>query len=204
MGKPRVAVAAGIAALAVAAAAAGVLATRWPGPARQLRAPAVHTVQAYVTGYSYFDNTPPDSAQISNPVLHRIAGGTGTYADPVTVAVGYSRATGQDVLDWPAGTRFYLPNLRRYLVVEDVCGDGSQPQDGPCHTGYPAGASTWLDVWVGGSRGTSAAAGDCMDAITRVSTVVVNPPAGYPVVSGDIYRPTGCSARYGDALPAKS
>jgi hypothetical protein len=134
--------------------------------------------------------------------LHRSAGGTGSYPDPITVAVGHSLATGRDVLDWPAGTRFYLPNLRRYLIVEDTCGDGAQPESGPCHTGYPAGATTWLDVWTGGKGGTSAGADECMDAITHVSTVVVAPAAGYPVASGDIYNPAGCARQYGDTVPA--
>lgn len=166
-------------------------------------AAAVRTVRAQITGYGYFDNTPPGSARISNPVLHRSAGGTGSYADPITVAVGHSLATGKDVLDWPAGTRFYLPNLRRYLLVEDTCGDGATPESGPCHTGYPAAASTWLDIWTGGKGGGSAGADECMNAITRVSTVVVAPAAGYPVVSGDIYGPAGCSRQYGDTFPAR-
>jgi hypothetical protein len=162
---------------------------------------SVTTIKAYITGYSYFDNTPPGSADISNPVLHQTAGGTGTYADPITVAVGHSISNGTDTLDWPAGTRFYIPNLHRYFIVEDTCGDGGKPQNGPCHKGYPSGASTWLDVWVGGKGGTSNGADNCMDAITRVSTVVVNPPAGYPVTSGDIYSAAGCTAQYGDSIP---
>src|SRR5262249_39093747 len=40
---------------------------------------------AYITGYGWPDNTPP-SANISNPVVHQSAGGTGTYADPITIA----------------------------------------------------------------------------------------------------------------------
>jgi hypothetical protein len=134
-------------------------------------------------------------------VLHQVAAGSGTYADPTTVAVGHSLINGRDVLDWPAGTRFYIPNLRRYFIVEDTCGDGGTPQNGPCHTGYPSGASTWLDLWVGGQGGSSSGANACMDAITRVSTVVVNPAASYPVVSGDIYGPAGCTQQFGDSLP---
>jgi hypothetical protein len=158
------------------------------------------TIHAYITGYSWFDNTPPGSSGISNPVLHQVAAGSGTYADPTTVAVGHSIINGRDILDWPAGTRFYIPNLRRYFMAEDTCGDGGTPQNGPCHTGYPSGASTWLDVWVGGQGGTSGGANSCMDAITRVSTVVVNPAPGYAVVAGDIYGPAGCTQQFGDSL----
>lgn len=164
--------------------------------------PAPRTIRAYITGYSWFDNTPPGSAAIATPVLHRTAGGVGTYADPTTIAVGHSITGSRDVLDWAAGTRFYIPNLRRYFIVEDACGDGSNPQGGPCHTGYPAGASTWLDLWVGGQGGSNAAADRCMGAITKVSTVVVDPPAGYPVVAGDVYSSAGCTQQYGDQVPA--
>lgn len=161
---------------------------------------SAHVIQAYTTAYSWFDNTPAGSSSISNPVLHQTAGGTGTYADPITVAVGHSITGGRDVLDWPAGTRFYIPNLRRYFIVEDTCGDGGTPQNGPCHTGYPASASTWLDLWAGGQGGTSSGADKCMNAVTRVTTVVVDPASTYPVVAGDVYGAAGCTQQFGDAL----
>ncbi|WP_201308821.1 hypothetical protein [Puerhibacterium puerhi] len=154
------------------------------------------TITAYVTGYSYFDNTPPRSDAISHPVVHRRAGGKGTYADPITVAVGHSRAHGRDALDWAPGTRFYVPSLRRYLVVEDTCGDGSRPQDGPCHTGYPKGASTWLDVWVGGAREARSRSDACMSSISRIATVVVDPARDYVVSAGPL-SDSSCRV-YGD------
>src|SRR5690606_21632608 len=61
----------------------------------------VRPIRAYITGYSYFDNTPPGSAVVSHPVLHTVAGGQGTYDDPITVAVGHVREDGDDLLDWP-------------------------------------------------------------------------------------------------------
>jgi hypothetical protein len=157
-------------------------------------------IRAYVTGYSYFDNTPPGSATISNPVVHRTAGGTGTFDDPITVAVGHSISGGSDTLDWPAGTKFYVPNLRRYLIAEDTCGDGSRPQDGPCHVGFPASATTWLDVWVGGKGGSRNGADDCMGNITDVWDVLVKPRPDHVVVSGDIYSGAGCTQQFGNAL----
>ena len=39
----------------------------------------------FVTAYTWFDNTPPGSTVISHPMLHKAAGGTGTYADPVGI-----------------------------------------------------------------------------------------------------------------------
>ncbi len=159
-------------------------------------------IKAYLTGYSYFDNTPPGSSTISNPIVHHTAGGTGTFSDPITVAVGHSIVNGNDRLDWPAGTRFYVPDLRRYFIAEDTCGDGSTPQSGPCHVGFPEPATTWLDLWIGGAGGTNAGANSCMDAITNVWNVVVNPADGYIVDSGAIYGKNGCTKQYGNTLVA--
>lgn len=152
-------------------------------------------MQAYVTGYSYWDNTPPGSSEISHPQLHRVAAGAGTYADPITVAVGHTLSGGADILDWPAGTRFYLPFVRRYFIVEDTCGDGATPQNGPCHTGYPSPATTWLDVWVGGGGQSRDASDACMDAITDVHLVIKDPASTYPVVPGEL---TANCATYGE------
>ena len=171
--------------LAVSAAvlaASAVLAA----PTGAAAAPEPATITAYVTGYSYWDNTPPGSAAISHPVIHSRAGGTGTYDDPVTVAVGHSIEGGKQTLDWPRGTRFYIPNLQRYFIVEDTCGDGNTPQNGPCHTGYPSGTSTWLDVYVDGANASSSQSDACMSRITGRSTVVVNPDQGYKVSAGPI------------------
>jgi hypothetical protein len=157
-------------------------------------------IRAFLTGYSYVDNTPANSSRISNPVVHTSAGGTGTYDDPITAGVGHVRTGDTSVLDWPAGTRFYVPNLRRYLVVEDTCGDGERPQDGPCHVGYPAQATTWINVWVGGDRADAEGPRQCMRAIEGVWTVVVNPAPDYAVDLGPIYRPGGCAPQFGDAV----
>ncbi len=143
-------------------------------------------LQAYVTGYSYWDNTPPGSSAISHPGIHDVAAGAGTYADPITMAVGHDMSSGENVLDWPAGTRFYLPYLHRYFIVEDTCGDGPTPQNGPCHTGYPSPAVTWLDVWVGGQHADQSASHACMNAITGVHAVIKDPGPGHPVTSGEL------------------
>jgi hypothetical protein len=156
---------------------------------------------AYVTGYDYWDNTPPGSPVISNPVIHKVAGGTGTWQDPTTVAVGHSIINGQDILDWAAGTRFYIPNLRRYFIVEDTCGDGPDPQDEPCHdlSTAPHGAQTWLDVWVDGSQMSQSAANNCEDEITHLQLVIENPAADYAVVPGSIAG-SSCTQQYGNTV----
>jgi uncharacterized protein YdeI (BOF family) len=165
----------------------------------------------YTTGYGYWDNTPAGSSTISNPVIHQTDGGTGTWADPVTVAVGHSIINGKDILDYPAGERFYIPNLQKYFIVEDTCGDGSSPQTEPCHqlfgntTGEYAGqnadpgSTIWIDLWVGGNAQTSASITNaCEDKITADHTVIFNPSIQtYKVVTGDISGST-CHTGYGE------
>lgn len=139
---------------------------------------------AYLTGYSYWDNTPPGSAAIARPVIHQSAGGTGTYNDPVTIAVGHSIVGGKQTLDFPAGTRFYIGAIQKYTIVEDVCGDGPIPQNGPCHSGRDG--LPWLDIYVGGQNAGPEIANACMRKITSVHTFIINPRAGYPVVAGEL------------------
>jgi hypothetical protein len=158
----------------------------------------------YVTGYTWFDNTPRGSASISDPVRHRTAGGAGTYSDPVTLAVGHTIVGGRDVLDLPAGTRLDLPHLRRYAIVEDTCGDGPRPQTAPCHDlrRAPRGASLWLDLYVGGGpkdneRAVSSCAGTVTDGDGRaLRTVIVNPRPGLLVRTGLPFSGGRCTPLY--------
>ncbi|NNU79970.1 hypothetical protein HMH01_05905 [Halovulum dunhuangense] len=142
-----------------------------------------------MTGYSYWDNTPPGSAAIAHPVLRKSAGGTGTWEDPVTIAVGHRLEQGRQSMDFPKGTRFYLSGLRKYAIVEDVCGDGPRPQDGPCHTGRDG--RPWLDIYVDGSKSPRAASEECMRRLTRFHEIIQNPAPDYPTVAGALTE-TGC------------
>lgn len=142
----------------------------------------------YLTGYTWWDNTPPGSAEIARPVLRQRAGGTGTWKNPITIAVGHRIENGRQTLDFPAGTRFYLPRLRKYAIVEDVCGDGASPQDGPCHTGYKG--YPWLDIWIGGKSAGAEASDACARRITAVQPVILDPPNNLPVEKGEIA--SGC------------
>lgn len=132
----------------------------------------------FLTGYSYWDNDPPGSAAISKPVIHQSAGGTGTYNDPVTLAVGYT-SSGPDIAP---GTRFYIPALHRYVIVEDTCG--------ACHGGR--GGHTWIDVYVDGAGTTAGKAEDCMDEFTGNVTAIKNPGPGMDVTQGPISSAKGC------------
>jgi len=79
------------------------------------------TVNMYVTSYGYDDNSPP-SDQIAYPkddgypTIHNFAfEGTGTYDDPNTMA-SYNP-------EIPIGSMVYVPMLRKYFVMEDLCGE---------------------------------------------------------------------------------
>jgi len=135
---------------------------------------------AFITGYTYYDNTPPNSKVVSHPQIHELAGGKGTHADPVTMAVGHSNASGKNVLDFPAGTRFYMPYLAKYFIVEDTCGDGPNPENGPCHK-KPDSGHYWLDVWVDGKGLGVDKANNCARELTGIHTVYREPPDNFKV-----------------------
>ena len=170
-------------------------------------APAPVTITtAFTTAFTWFDNTPPGSGSICCRQVHSTAGGTGTYADPITLAVGHSTASGHDVLDYPPGTRFYMTDVRRYFIVEDSCGDSSPPQSGGCHNlgNAPSGATTWVDMWAGGSAADSqATAQACSSKLTdsdgSLHTIIENPPSDLLVVAGPLFQNGQCTLLYGNA-----
>lgn len=127
---------------------------------------------AFITGYTFWDNTPPGSAAIARPVVHDEAGGTGTFDDPITVAVGRSGSGWR----FAPGTRLYIEGLRKYAVVEDLCGS--------CGKGH--GGNPWLDLYVGGSDTGSRMATQCAMKITGVQDIVLHPTPGYPVAPGEL------------------
>ena len=178
--------------------AAGMLLGFLLGRSGKVRIPGEETTfTAYLTGYSYFDNTPPGSSAVAFPrskgyaTVHDRADGTGTYNNPVTLAVGHSLSDQGDIPDFDPGTMFYIPDFKKYFVVEDICGDGGSPQDGPCHAGYQEYA--WLDVWVGGQAGESADAADaCENRITGTHRVILSPSPRYAVEPGSLLQSKAC------------
>lgn len=132
------------------------------------------SIQAALTGYSYQDNTPPGSATICCTVLHAKAGGTGTFEDPLTTAVAGSGSS----MIFKAGTRFYIPTIKRYVIVED---------SGASSDGLPH-----LDVWVGGQGHSKSDSDACMNSFTGNATIIQNPAAGHPVTAGELTTSGGC------------
>jgi hypothetical protein len=115
---------------------------------------------------------------VGEPVLHQQAGGTGTFEDPITVAVpGH-----QGKMAWAPGTKFYLATVQRYVIVED---SGAAKQ--------PAGTDTHLDMWIDGQDGTKQDTDDCENQFTGKVQARVNPPANLPVMPGPIYTAQKCN-----------
>lgn len=145
------------------------------------------TFKAYNTLFGWPDNTPNNSSELSTGGM---AGGTGTYNDPITVAVGWQQIGGKEVLDYPYGTKFYIPDFKKYFVVGDECGDPPHPESKMCHkSGMPPYPQ--IDLWAGGvgSKMNTAAGNkvlDCEDANTGLHTMIQNPAPGLPVKAGDI------------------
>jgi hypothetical protein len=157
-----------------------LLAGAWFAGHATTSAPTSKQILIWLTGYSWQDNTPPGSSDISNSAIHRVAGGIGTYADPITVATYGDRWH----LAVPAGTRFYLPTVSRYVVVED---SGASPR--------PPFADTHLDMWVGGQGGTDAQVTACEESITGQHVPAIeDPPSDLPVTPGPIFDHGHCNA----------
>jgi hypothetical protein len=149
-----------------------------PAPPSVAGGGAAKQLTIWLTGYSWQDNTPPGSSTVGEPVLHQQAGGSGTFADPITVAVpGH-----QGDMDWQPGTKFYLPSVQRYVIVEDS--GAAKP---------PSGDDTHLDMWIGGQDGTKDTTDDCEDQLTGNVPAQVNPPDNLPVMAGPIFGNQRCN-----------
>jgi hypothetical protein len=142
---------------------------------------AVGRMQAvYLTFYGWPDNSPPGNAiayQKSDgfPTVHNGAGGTGTYADPITFAT--------DQAEFAVGTLLFAPVIQKYLIMEDDCAE--------CDTDW-SGAQKWhIDVWMNSDASDNS--NDvlaCEDQWTRTSTTVeVNPPPGRDATTPPLFDP---------------
>jgi hypothetical protein len=126
-----------------------------------------------LTGYSFQDNQGGNNATISCPIIHKKAGGTGTYQDPITVASG-GKSGGASADGIKCGDRFYLPAVQRYVIVEDT---GNTPNKSMPH----------LDMYVGDDPNKS-----CMNKISGTVTAIAHPPSGLPVLAGPIGSNGSC------------
>jgi hypothetical protein len=107
------------------------------------------------------------------PTVHDAAGGTGTYADPITFAT--------DKDEFPVGTVLYVPVIDKYLVMEDDCAE--------CDTDWSGSMKWHIDVWMNSDAAANAnAVLACEDQWTQTSTVVeVNPPPGRTITTPPLF-----------------
>ncbi len=143
-------------------------------------ADAHQMVEQYVTFYTWLDNDPPGNA-IAYPhssfprTVHEVAGGTGTYADPITTA--------SDPTEWAIGTRMYAPFLRKYLVMEDECEQ--------CIRDWRRLRKHHLDVWMNSNQATGAMVHECAFHWTQDRTLIeINPPRNHPVDTRPLFDTT--------------
>jgi hypothetical protein len=141
----------------------------------------------YITYYGYADNTPP-SNQIAYPIIHSVAGGTGTYADPITFAAYQT---------WSPGDIIYVPFLKKYYIMEDECtddGPGGQTEQGLGCNGELLDNVYEIDLWMqsGASNSESVLSacednwtspGSCNDTpgTCNLTPIINNPPSNEPV-----------------------
>ena len=109
-------------------------------------------MSVYVTVYGWADNSPPGGAIAypmngGFPTLRDAAGGTGTYADPITFA------TDKDEL--PIGTRVYVPFIEKYVMMEDDCVE--------CDSDWTTSHKWHIDLWMN-SNGTESSSAPCRAA----------------------------------------
>jgi 3D (Asp-Asp-Asp) domain-containing protein len=123
-----------------------------------------------ITFYGAADNDPPGSREIAFPnVMHGQAGGTGTFDDPITFAAQQGR--------FAPGTKIYVPDVRRYFILEDTCASCS---------------GSHVDLWAGAANDRGIVR--CEDSLTREGSrpYQLNPPAGLAVSPGDLYQNGHC------------
>jgi len=168
---------------------AGVLSALGPGTGAASAQPT--DVRAFMTLYGWADNSPPGPV-IAHPCLHAQAGGTGTYADPITFATDVAELAWCQVI--------YVPYMQRYFVHEDECSE--------CDADWSRYGLYRFDMWAGGDATSvhqpeKRALLRCESTWTRADsiddpdnpTVDVDPPPGLPVTTAPIFSPSsGCWA----------
>ncbi|MGH9016844.1 MAG: discoidin domain-containing protein, partial [Acidimicrobiales bacterium] len=149
--------------------------------------PTAGTVQAFMTLYGYVDNSPPGT-DIAHPCLHSQAGGTGTYADPITFAT--------DIKELPWCEIIYVPYMERYFIHEDECSE--------CDHDWTRFQKYRFDMWAGGDaasrhRPEKRALLRCESTWTRGNsikdpdnpTITLDPASDLPVTTAPIFSPPG-------------
>jgi 3D (Asp-Asp-Asp) domain-containing protein len=143
-------------------------------------------MSVYVTFYGWADNSPPGGAiaypkSDGYPTLHETAGGTGTYADPITFAT--------DKAEFPVGTILYVPFIEKYVIMEDDCVE--------CDSDWTSSHKWHVDLWMNSdATETASSLVSCEDRWTRDSTAVeVSPPPDRVVTTTPLFTPATNTCR---------
>lgn len=125
--------------------------------------------QVEITYYGAWDNDPPGSRDIAHPVIHNQAGGTGTYADPLT----FASPAGSGAYSF--GTIIYVPSVQKYFIREDECAVSWTAPDG-------CGPVSHVDLYVGNPSDDQSVIA-CEEHLTPSgnATIIVNPPGNLTV-----------------------
>jgi hypothetical protein len=118
-------------------------------------------LQVEFTLYGWPDNSPPGNA-IAYPTIHQRAGGTGTYADPITFATDRSEEA--------PGTIIYVPAFLKYAVMEDGCGS--------CSNDWASSMKYHFDLWLNSDASSDASKVVACEGhwTQNQTTVEINPP----------------------------
>jgi hypothetical protein len=125
------------------------------------------------TFYGFPDNDPPGAGTAYNcGGRNYIAGGTGTFSDPVTFASAPGEFAQCEII--------YDPYLQKYLRMEDTCAQ--------CTTDWSGGSGfVHIDVWSGSSTtnggDTQIACENELTPAERSQSIVRTPDASFPVDS---------------------
>lgn len=143
-----------------------------PAPAKST------TLNQSITFYGWNDNDPPGAGiaypSSSYPTVHNGAGGSGTYNDPISLA--------SDPNEWPIGTKMYLPYLKKYAVMEDLCT--------ACQDDWQTKKLHHIDVWMNSNGSFVDALYSCEDFWTRDSeSAEINPPSDREVDTTPLFDP---------------
>ncbi len=182
------------------AMAASLLISTLTGLFGGTQAYAATAQQSFLTFYGWYDNTPP-GGDISYPQIHSTAGGTGSFADPITFATATA--------ELKPGTKVWVPRVKKYFIMEDSCQECGADWSGHGPNGGPK--LSHLDLWLGGKGGNAMNAIDCEDALTHYNAdntpvmepVVVSPPSNEPYDATPIFN-TKSGQCYGGAQPNKT
>jgi len=128
-----------------------------------------------MTFYGWADNDPP-SAKVAMNCGGRngIAGGDGSYTNPLTFAAEKGRFADCEIV--------YSPYLKKYLRSEDTCADCT---------------GDWVDIWTGSNteNGGSALV-DCENTLTGSfksnQVIITTPPSTLDVSNAELFEAGRC------------